>query len=151
RAQAGDARDLRTHTFPAHTPAAKAIRAVELEKRLQETGQEAETQAAVPALASPSFYPADVVYSKGPLVKSAQFHDIYVNCTTVSTCWGNPSGFLSDLGKSTFLHITDQYVGTTANNRYIVGAGSFITYTFSGNTLFPNDILTIVHAAAQNL
>ena len=151
RAQAGDARDLRTHALPANTPAAKAIRAVELAKRLQENAQEAEPQTVVPNLASPSFYPEDLVYSKGSLVKNAQFHDVYVNCTTVSTCWGNPAGFLTDLGKSSFIHITDQYVGTTANNRYILGAGAFVTYSFSGNILFETDIVTIVHAVAQNL
>jgi hypothetical protein len=149
RAQAEDVRDLRSHALAAHTPAATALRAAELANRVQENAQEAESQSVVRNLATPSFYPEDLVYSKGALVKNAQFHDIYVNCTTVSTCWGNPSGFLSDLGKSSFIHVTDQYVGTTANNRYIVGTGGFVTVP--SGTLFTSDILVIVHAVAANL
>jgi hypothetical protein len=148
RAQAGDARDLRIHASPANTSAATSFSAAELTKHPQQNEQ---ARTVVANLAQPSFFPGDLVYANGPVVKTAQFHDIYVNCSTVSTCWGNPAGFLTDLGKSSFIHITDQYVGTTANNRYILGAGSFVTVAASGHTLFTSDILAIVHSVALNL
>jgi hypothetical protein len=148
RAEAADARDVLTHSMPAHTEAGKSARAVELAKRFLSNGEEA-TTAKTPD--PPGFYPADVEYSKGKLVFTAQFHNAYVNCTTVATCWGDPGGFLSDLGKSSFIHVTDQYVGTTANNRYTVGTGAFVTYSLYGNTLYTEDILAIVHAVAKAL
>jgi hypothetical protein len=51
---------------------------------------------------------------------------VYVNlgsspsCSTIATCWGNPHGFLHDLGKSDFIYVADQYVGRTEDDRYRV-------------------------------
>jgi len=43
-------------------------------------------------------------------------HPVYVN-NPVSH-WGDPAGFLTDLGASDYIHTIDQYTGSTANHRY---------------------------------
>ena len=55
--------------------------------------------------------------------------------------------FLNDLFASKFIHVSDQYVGSTANDRYEVGVGATIPYAIL-TTLSDNDILQIVHTAA---
>jgi hypothetical protein len=107
------------------------------------------------------FYPDDVekVVSTGNTIHTAVSHPIYINCvapSTPTTCWGNPAAFLTDLGASNMIHITDQYTGLTTNGRYTVGAAVNTTLTiFAGTsgtpTLGENDILSTVHAAAKTL
>ena len=57
-------------------------------------------------------FPGDVSYGGGAVVTYAQSHAIYMNPVngncTIATCWGDPEGFLSDLGNSDFIHLTDQ-------------------------------------------
>ncbi len=110
----------------------------------------ASTIAQVPA---PGFYPSDLVYFGGAVVKSLQSHDIFVNCTDVAVCWGHPGMFLSDLGKSNFIHVLDQYVRSTANDRYTLGTSLFTSYSlFAGeNVISLNALLGIVHAAVRTL
>jgi hypothetical protein len=100
------------------------------------------------------YFPADLVYVGGPVVTSAESHAIYVNsnhntgdCEGVSECWGNPEGFLRDLGQSTFIHVTDQYTGLTSNNRYTVGPHSRVSVP--SGTLFDADLAAIVHSVAK--
>ena len=69
-------------------------------------------------------YPGDLQYHGGHVVRSAKEYLIYVNMTTnancdsIATCWGNPQGFLYDLGNSNFIHVVDQYVGAQEGDRY---------------------------------
>jgi len=103
----------------------------------------------VPSVPPPGFYPADLShFFRGPVVKSAESHPLYVDCA--DTCWGRPAKFLSNLGKSTFIHVADQYVGSTADNRYTVGTAGVISYPIF-TTLSDNDVLQIVHTAASVL
>jgi hypothetical protein len=142
---------VRYHVTPAAVPGAKAL-ANTLNKREPLTQEEFAAQIAkktVPTPTGPVLYPGDLVSSKGKVVTAAQSHAIYVNCTPVSTCWGNPEGFLTDLGKSSFIHLTDQYVGSTANNRYTVGKNAAVSYSHFGNTMYPEDLFAIVHAVAK--
>jgi hypothetical protein len=83
---------------------------------------------------------------------SAQSHSLYVdlNCAA-GQCPGNPEGFLADLGASATIHLVDQYVGSSAPNRYTVGPAMAIGYPFFTNTLGENDIKAIVHAGALAL
>jgi hypothetical protein len=100
----------------------------------------------VPAVPAPGYYPADLSNpTGGPVVTSAFSHPVYVNCA--ASCWGNPLTFLDHLDDSTFMHITDQYVGTAANDRYKEGNSSSITFPVFA-ALEDNDILQIAHAAA---
>lgn len=70
-------------------------------------------------------YPADLSYSGGPVVTHMVSHPIYLDSSDScnSSCWGDPQGFLAALGKSSFIHVIDQYVGTSAPNRYSVVKG----------------------------
>jgi hypothetical protein len=103
----------------------------------------------VPSVPPPGFYPADLTnVSGGPVVESAKSHPIYVDCA--DSCWGNPAKFLNNLFKSKFIHVADQYVGSTANNRYTVGTAGVISYPIL-TELGDNDILQIAHTAASVL
>jgi len=110
----------------------------------------------VPVPPQPAFYPQDLfkVVSTGATVLTAKSHPIFVDCASGGSCWGNPSTFLTNLGNSTFIHLLDQYIGSSANSRYTLGTAVTVTQPiFAGTsgvpTLSENDILTIVHAAAK--
>jgi hypothetical protein len=129
------------------TPAATAAG-----KTLPPTALTNKKLASKAALPKPGFYPADLVNHGGPVVTSAQQELVYFDCPAGATkCWGNPANFLNHLNASAFIHMTDQYVGTTANNRYPVDKQVSINQTLQTNVLYENDILSIVHAAAVKL
>lgn len=97
--------------------------------------------------------PGDLTYQGGAVVTHAQSHAIYVlnqavHCTTPS-CWGNPEGFLQDLGASDFIHITDQYVGRTDDNRYTVGSHASVNFKLPSVPLTDSDVLAVIHAVAS--
>jgi hypothetical protein len=104
----------------------------------------------LPAIQKPGFYPADVSNpGHNPAVVTTKHHPIYVD--NVPSHWGNVSGFLNDLGKSGFIHLLDQYVGSTADNRYTLGT-SFIAPSYpipANHTLTVLDVAILVHAAAS--
>jgi len=89
----------------------------------------------------------DLAYYGGPYLTSASSINLYVNCG--STCWGSPSPgtFVTNLAGSSFVHIIDQYIGSSSNNRYPYGGGWTVNYNTSG-TLQDQDIYNIVHAVA---
>ncbi len=105
---------------------------------------------AVPAIPAPGFYPGDVTNpGNGPTIQTVLHHPIYVD--NVPSHWGDVGGFLKDLGRSDFIHLVDQYVGLSADNRYKMGT-SFVAPTYpipSNHTLGISDILALVHAGAQ--
>lgn len=95
------------------------------------------------------FYPADLSNPDGgQSMWVAQHHPIYINMPP--SHWGDPATFLKDLGNSEFIHVTDQYVGTSANHRYTLGTqfgtGSYLIP--ANHTLTMNDIFALTHAAA---
>jgi len=106
--------------------------------------------ATVPSIPGPGFYPADVTNpGNNPAIETTEHHPIYVNRSP--SHWGNVSGFLTDLGQSEFIHVLDQYVGSTASNRYTMGT-SFIAEGYpipANHTLQISDILALVHAGAS--
>jgi hypothetical protein len=142
------------HGWLANTPAASAAR----------RAAKATVRPAAPPAKSGSGtgkalvrFPADLTNGGGALVRSAQSHAIYLvadnsfvgpDCNIVANCWGDPEGFLRDLGRSEFIHVTDQYVGTTLDNRYTVGTSAMIHYTQSVFPLSEAQILAFIHAAA---
>src|SRR6185437_4203856 len=75
-------------------------------------------------------YPDDVQFHGGNVVQSATAYLIYVNlassasCHTIAACWGDPSGFLNDLGSSDLIHVVDQYAGVSGGNRYTESSDS---------------------------
>ncbi len=97
-------------------------------------------------------YPADLQYFGGHVLKTVVSHNIYLNDTASE--WGDPQGFLNDLNKSTFIHVIDQYVGSTANGRYTTGTNAFIEHTYYlniDNIVPQTDLLAFAHTAASKL
>jgi hypothetical protein len=153
-AAASDAGPGLFRALPARTPGAKESVARmhrEVAARVAQRGLTHKTAAAVVsnALTGPYFYPADVASGGGPTMVTARQHALYVNYTgSVASNWGNPERFLSDLNESRFIHLADQYAGSTANDRYPVGAHAKVRYPASNNILYESDIAAIAHAAA---
>ena len=100
-------------------------------------------------------------YQGGAVVDSAESHAVYMNpndTCKISTCWGDPEGYLRNLGISDFIHVADQYVGLSSSGRYTVGNRAIFGYTpvkattpgFTDYEPFTDaDIQTIVHAVAS--
>jgi hypothetical protein len=95
-----------TKEFP---PAARTIGSVAFATRL----------ASLP-FAAPQFQ-ADLTSGGGPTLQSATQYLVFFNCPA-GDCWGapGPAASLADLNTSDFIHILDQYTGSTANGRYPV-------------------------------
>ena len=104
----------------------------------------------IPAITPPGFYPDDVTNPRHlPAVVTTEHHPIYVD--NVPSHWGDVGGFLTDLGKSDFIHVVDQYVGSFAGNRYKLGT-QFIAPTYPippNHTLQVLDVAILAHAAAS--
>ena len=143
------AENIKRHARPSHTPAAREARPSQLSNShgngLGFGGPLA------PDSGGPRF-PADLQYNGGPVVKYVQQHLIFVNlskstaCHTVATCWGDPGGFLQDLGQSIFIHVTDQYIGSYMFGRYTVSQTAInVNYPTGPHPLTDNDMLAIVH------
>ncbi len=142
------------HVTPANLPGAREAAMKlngESDKRLARTLPNAEAVPRLPnALTAPYFYPADLAKGSGAALKTVVNHAVYVDYTgTIAANWGNPEGFLNDLGKSTFIHLVDQYAGVTTNGRYTVGANASVTYGFYGNTLYEHELWAIAHSVAK--
>ena len=103
-------------------------------------------------------YPGDVRYLGGPVVDYAEQHAIYMlpngKCP-ISSCWGDPEGFLRDLSRSEFIHVVDQYVGTRGHDRYPLGVRSSVSFAGPRNFTTPTlpftdaDMMAVVHAVAS--
>lgn len=141
--------NVHRHALPAMTPAGQAMSAIAL------SGPHTPSAALAPAAAAPDSggprYPGDLTYLGGPVVVSMENHAIYLHpkggCT-IAGCWGNPQGFLRDLGKSDMIHIVDQYTGSTANNRYTVAEeATNVNYNPPAKPFTDTDMLALIHAA----
>ncbi len=108
-------------------------------------------------------YPGDLQYHHGHVVRSAKEYLIYVNmatngnCNTIATCWGDPHGFLQDLGNSNFIHVVDQYVNAYDGDRYRP-AREAIEVTYPATSPYTNttaysdlDMQTIVYTVTSDL
>jgi hypothetical protein len=160
RQQAEHARRVMRHVMPTNTLGAPAER----QTRLRPTHSNGASPPPPGPLESSrseqgNRYPDDVQFHGGGVVQSAEEYLIYVNlassasCHTIAACWGDPSGFLHDLGLSDFMHLVDQYVGVSSGDRYRVSAELInVSYTPSagaGRPFTDTDIQTIVHAVVR--
>lgn len=95
--------------------------------------------------------PGTLTYFGGPVVEMAESHDIYLlpNGSSIAAQWGDPETFLTDLGQSEFIHVTDQYVGETANNRYTLGDNFTVPFTVSNTPLADAQIRGLLHAVTN--
>jgi hypothetical protein len=98
------------------------------------------------------FGPADLACLGNPCqtLATAVQHPVYVNTASsaVAANFGNPAQFLVDYSAGGFSHITDQYAGTTAANRYPLSTSFYATYENLSGTLNQNDLWQVVHAVA---
>jgi hypothetical protein len=139
------------HVYLAHTAAGQESRARQTAERIQSYAHSDSTSGRDDGKILQ--YPGDFGNEGGQVVKSAVSHAIYLqrqpggNCT-MATCWGDPEGFLRDLGNSEFIHVVDQYVGLSSNNRYTVGFHATVNYTAPVGPLLDSDLAAMVHAVA---
>lgn len=149
-AAAAGARNVKVHLKPANTPVGRKTSVAEISN--SRAGIVKHT--AAPDSGGPRF-PADLQYHGGHTVTSMQQVAIYMNpngACTIGGCWGDPEGFLSDLGNSDFIHVVDQYTGTTADDRYTVaGTHVMINYKPNASPFTDSDMLAVVHAVAAAL
>lgn len=141
--------NLKYHILPAMTPAGQTALAAQRLGTTPPTAKAAATIASVPA---PGFYPDDLDYFGGPVVTDLRSHTVFLNsasCGGVAKCWGNPEKFLTDLGLSTYIHVTDQYTKTSGT--YLLGAHVFETLTLYTNTVDESQLFGAVHDAAVSL
>ncbi len=110
------------------------------------SGKKAATAASRTARPDAVNYPADLVNFGGVVIPRATSYNIYINCA--STCWGDPQGFIDRFDNSTFIHVLDQYLGTTASARYGFGGNLAVNEPLYTNYLSQGDLIAIVHAAA---
>ncbi len=97
---------------------------------------------------SPSWGPIDLYNSGGGSLTTTTQWPVYLGCPASNqTCWGNPQQFITDLNASKFIHVVDQYVGSTKPKRYPL-AGTYIYNTSSvGTFLSESDTFAWLHAA----
>jgi hypothetical protein len=104
--------------------------------------------ASAPGLQGQIFYPLDVSNPhNGPTIDQAQHHPIYLNQTPADL--PDVATFLADLGAGQFIHVLDQYVKSSKDNRYTLGAQFGATLPVpSDNTFRPPHFFALLHAAA---
>ena len=150
-AAAAAAHNVKVHLRPANTLVGRKTTALAISNSPVGTTK----QATAPDSGGRRF-PADLQFHGGNTVQSMQHVAIYMNpngaCSDIATCWGDPEGFLSDLGKSDFIHVVDQYTGSAADNRYTVsGTHVMINYKPNASPFTDADMRAIVHAVALAL
>lgn len=100
--------------------------------------------------------PGDLTYQGGSVIPYATQHIVYLfpNGSACATpgCWGNIPQFLSDLNRSPFIHIADQYVGANDRARYPVGNQQFgLYYTLPANPLVDADMAEVAYLVESAL
>ncbi len=137
------------HALPANNAAGQALRALQSAERRPINNASDDRRPGGKILQ----YPGDLTFFGGHVVTSAVSHAIYLqrqpggDCA-IATCWGDPEGFLRDLGHSEFIHVIDQYVGIRDANRYTVGFHATVNYQSQATPLLDSDIAAFVHAVA---
>lgn len=160
-AAADEATIIYRHAKPANTPAGSRLKQKEIASRfgssVSSSGASASGAASTAIEDNDQLrFPADLTYNGGRVVRIAEQHPIFLlpngDCP-IAKCWGDPETFLRDLWMSEFIHITDQYVGATANNRYPLAAHKLINYKPTPKTkpLTDADMLAVVHSVAVSL
>jgi hypothetical protein len=137
------------HAHPAKNAAGQSLRALQTAERTSSHSSTSGEREGGEILQ----YFGDVTYGGGQVVKSAVSHAIYLqpqtgSQCTIAACWGDPEGFLRDIGRSDFIHVVDQYIGLFGANRYTVGSHATVTYSPQSTPLLDTDIQAIVHAVA---
>ncbi len=110
----------------------------------------------LPPKATNTYSPSALTNNGGPVVTTARIHNVLINCTK-APCWGTvgtvatPDQFVRDFAASTYSHVLDQYVGSTASGRYTLSTGVSITYSLPSNQASITDVGNILLTAATTL
>jgi hypothetical protein len=151
-AAVANAKVVYRHARPANTPAGRTLTKNEIAAA---TAAAAEVEGGSADTDDQLRFEGDLSYLGGAVVQVAASHAIYLlpngHCSVISTCWGNPEGFLRDLEVSEFIHLADQYTGTSANNRYSVGKHAMISYKPGSVPLTDADVQAFVHKVASTM
>lgn len=144
-------KNAKIHARPANTPLGRKTSPAAISNSLTAIA----SKTAAPDSGGPRF-PADLQFHGGKTVQSMQQVAIYMNpngaCSNIAECWGDPEAFLSDLGKSDFIHVVDQYTGSTADNRYtMANTHVMVNYKPNAAPFTDADMLAVVHAVALAL
>jgi hypothetical protein len=137
------------HAYPANNAAGRALRARQIAERRPMNNASRDGHPGGTILQ----YSGDLTYEGGHVLTSAVSHAIYLqrqpggDCA-IATCWGDPEGFLRDLGNSDFIHVIDQYIGLLDAHRYTVGFHAMVKYATQATPLLDSDIEAFVHAVA---
>ncbi len=91
-------------------------------------------------------FPADLQYFGGALVTSAKIFNAYVDSSPGEA--GPVVEFEENFNASHMIHMADEYVHSTANNRYPFGGNVTVNYPAVRN-LGDNDLLLILHSVAS--
>ena len=137
------------HAHPANNEAGQSLRALQTAEQLSSYSSTTDGRESGGFLQ----YFSDVTYGGGHVLTSAVSHAIYLqplsgNQCTIAACWGDPEGFLRDLGRSDIIHDVDQYVGLYGGDRYTVGFHATVNYSPPPTPLLDTDIQAFVHAVA---
>lgn len=91
-------------------------------------------------------FPLQLSNHGGPHLAAAQNHDVFINTSAATV--GNPQTFQANFSSSTFVHVLDQYVGSTANNRYPVNATLLAAnISLFSSLISQNELFTVLHTA----
>jgi hypothetical protein len=88
-------------------------------------------------------------YHGGPIITSTSHAFYFLNCIGGSgNCFsnnGDPYAFLRDLFESSFVHVTDQYIGSSASGRYTTNSAGYV-WTQSGvaHTILDSDVQAFI-------
>lgn len=99
--------------------------------------------------------PFDLTFFGGPVVTSATVINVYVNCAGgAAVCWGggtlSPKAFLSDLNRSDFIRLANEYIGSDAKGRFPTGTQLLTKTAFSTpNKASLDDIFNILFDAVD--
>ncbi len=126
------------HVTTSDQAAAASAKANKGHEYMPSTGKKATAQSVV--------YPADLTYFGGALVTTARVYNAFVDSTGAP--FGNPNSFEEHLSYSNMMHMTDEYVHSTASNRYDWAGDVGVNYS-AFTTLGDNDLLAIIHAVAK--
>jgi len=142
------------HARAANTKAAASLKNKEIATRPETPKRAAAADSTAATSSSGLRYIGDLSYFGGNVVDTAQSHAIYMlpnGVCPVATCWGNPEGFLKDLGQSDLIDVVNQYVGLFSTNRYTLGATARINYTPPKVPLTDHDLVVRLHVVASRL
>src|SRR5256714_12726182 len=153
-AAAQEATRVYRHARAANTKAAASLKGKEIATRSETPKRSASPDSTAATSSSGLRYIGDLSYFGGKVVDTAQSHAVYMlpnGVCPIAACWGNPEGFLHDLGQSDLIDVVDQYVGLFSRNRYTVGAHARINFTPSKTPLTDHDIVVRAHIEASRL